>query len=277
MCIIAIKNKGLQLPNEEILYTMFKNNPDGGGFAYSHNGQVVIKKGFMTFSEFYKALQTIPNIVNKNVVIHTRITTHGTTSKENCHPFPISDNISDLKNTSLFSDYAIFHNGIIKSIEADKKHDLSDTMTYIRDILYHKYTTDKNFMNNDRTIKEIKEEIGSKMVILDNKGGYRVIGDFIEENGYLYSNYSYIPYDRHYDNYCDDYYYDDIFSGEFILLDYDEYIITDDGYYVYGDEFDFFLTYDGVYIEEGGEYIKVAEKAYRGNREEITLDDVYCF
>ena len=35
MCIIAIKEKGIDMPNEKILETMFEHNPDGAGFMYA--------------------------------------------------------------------------------------------------------------------------------------------------------------------------------------------------------------------------------------------------
>ena len=55
MCIIAIKDKGINLPKDEILETMFRHNSDGAGFMYAKDGQVHIKKGFMTYKAFKKA------------------------------------------------------------------------------------------------------------------------------------------------------------------------------------------------------------------------------
>ena len=77
MCIIAIKDKGIKLPNEKTLETMFWNNSDGAGFMYAKDGKVVIRKGFMTFRAFKSALDGIDDVDNLPLVMHFRIATSG--------------------------------------------------------------------------------------------------------------------------------------------------------------------------------------------------------
>lgn len=280
MCIIWIKNKGLDLPTKEVIETMCENNPHGNGFCYAENGKVIIKKGFMDFESFYEALVRIPNIKDINLVGHCRITTHGSTSKGNCHPFPLSNNIEDLKKSEINTDVAIIHNGVIRSIEADKKNDLSDTMTYIKDRLYNRYVNNNIFMDSKFELEEIQKEIGSKMVIMKSDGNYHIIGDFnTDEKGYIYSNYSYVRYD--YSKLYDDYKYaelddNDIYGDEFVLLEFSDYVIID-GNRVYGDEFDFVMTADGVYIDdwEYGATIKIGDNAYDCNGKLINFRNRY--
>ena len=250
---------------------MCENNPHGNGFCYAENGEVIIKKGYMDFESFYKALNEIPNIEDINLVGHCRITTHGSTSAENCHPFPLSNKIEDLKKTEIKTDVAIIHNGVIRSVEADKENDLSDTMTYIKDRLYNRYINNNIFMNSKFELDEIQKEIGSKMVIMKSDGSYHIIGDFnTDEKGYIYSNYSYVPYD--YKKYASSGYdffsfeeheEDSVYNKEYIYLEYTDFILMN-GTRVYGDEFDFLMTSDGVYIDdwENGDLLKVCECAF---------------
>ena len=278
MCIIAIKPIGKDLMNKEIIQTMCTNNPHGNGFSYADNGKVIIKKGYMDFESFYTALNEIPNIKDKNVVLHMRITTHGSTSKGNCHPFPLSNKISYLKATHIKTDIAIIHNGIISNIEEDKKNDLSDTMTYIKNVLYPRYRANNSFMDSEEIREEIKKEIKSKMVIMKSDGSYYLIGDFITEDGYIYSNYSYINYEYNFDNFDyndkweDDCYLDD----DYVLLEDDDYIVLD-GVRVYGRDEYLFLTQEGIYIESGtyGEFCKVSSSAYNYRGEEINFKERY--
>ena len=233
---------------------MCDNNPHGNGFCYAKNGQVIIQKGYMDFDSYYEALKQIPNIKDINLIGHCRITTHGSTSGGNCHPFPLSNSIKELKAHEIKTNVGIIHNGIIRSVQADEKNDLSDTMTYIKDVLYKKYVKDHNFMDKKEARKEIEKEIGSKMVIMKSNGEYYIIGDFnTDSNGYLFSNYSYIPYDYHdYHDYFEGMGQDefDIYEDDYILLDYTDFVLMN-GERIYGDEIDFYMARSGeVYMED---------------------------
>ena len=52
MCIIVAKEKGVAMPEMNILKTCFENNPDGAGVMWNENNKVEIRKGFMRWSEF---------------------------------------------------------------------------------------------------------------------------------------------------------------------------------------------------------------------------------
>ena len=268
MCIIAIKPIGKDLMSKEVIQTMCSNNPHGNGFSYAENGKVVIKKGYMDFESFYVALNEIPNIKDKNVVLHMRITTHGSTSRGNCHPFPLSNRVSHLKATHIKTDVAIIHNGIISSIEEDKKNDLSDTMTYIKNVLYPRYRGNNSFMDNESIREEIKKEINSKMVIMKSDGEYYLIGDFIREGDYIYSNYSFVNYDYSFN--------DDDYIEEVLQLEYDDFIMID-GVRVYGSDADLYLTEDGVYMQGSSldDFTKVSNYAFDYRGAIIHFEDRY--
>ena len=138
--------------------------------------------------------------------MHFRITTHGGTSKGNCHPFPISNSRKKLKATYLeCGNVAFAHNKTVKICADEKEKDMSDTQIFSRDYLYHIWKTNKRFYEDKNIRKIIQKMCGeSRFCFLDNKEQLYTIGDFVEDNGVLYSNYSY-SYNINYYDYCYDY------------------------------------------------------------------------
>ena len=191
MCIIAIKKKGNPLPSESIMETMFKNNSDGAGFAYHLNGKVIIQKGFMTYNAFRRALNKVEEVIdvqNTSMLFHFRIATHGGVKPALCHPFPLSRKIPNLKRLYAQTNLAIVHNGVIP---IEPKGDISDTMEYIRTNLVDRSNRNFEFYRSKRQRKAILAEINSKMAFLDCNGNVYTVGEFIEDNGIMYSNSSY--------------------------------------------------------------------------------------
>lgn len=225
MCIIVAKNKGFELPKKEILKNCFDNNSDGAGFMYTLNNKVIIDKGYMKFEDLWKRLQNLQNeidIKNTPIVLHFRIGTSGNFDASCTHPFSLTNKDNKLKELDAIANIGIAHNGIISSY-ADAKSELSDTQLFIKKFLFPLYKIDKNFYNN-KDIQDIIEKVtSSKFAILTNKNELITIGNFIEKDGILYSNYSFEnyteynycwksktykignTYDDHYDDYYDDY------------------------------------------------------------------------
>lgn len=184
MCVIAIKPKGMKMIDDNTIKTMFINNPDGAGFMYYDGHDVVIKKGFMTCTSLLKALKKL-NLVNTNVVLHFRIGTSGLNNELNCHPYPINQ-----KNaTSCKTKLGMAHNGILHNYIPPKTSNINDTQFFINCVLNH---LKPNFTRNSDVVNLIRELIGrNKLAFLDDKNRLTLIGDFIEDNGYIYSNNSY--------------------------------------------------------------------------------------
>ena len=193
MCIIAIKKKGNPLPSESIMETMFKNNSDGAGFAYHLNDKVIIQKGFMTYNAFRRALNKVEEVIdvqNTSMLFHFRIATHGGVKPALCHPFPLSRKIPNLKRLYAQTNLAIVHNGVIP---IEPKGDISDTMEYIRTNLVDRSNRNFEFYRSKRQRKAILAEINnSRMAFLDCNGDVYTVGDFVTENGIMYSNTSYM-------------------------------------------------------------------------------------
>ncbi len=233
MCIIAIKPAGISMPAETIIENCWYNNPDGGGFMYAAGGTVHIQKGFMTLKEFkatLKQLEKTIDVVNTPIILHFRITTHGKTSPENCHPFPVTEKLPLLQMKKYKAPLAIAHNGIIAI--KPSKGDISATMEYIMSQLAPLYQLKKDFYNQVAGKKLIYNFIRSKMAFLDGTGHIETIGDFIEDkDGMLYSNTSYkartIYYNWDLGNYGVKLYGSKLGKYMTWLTDEDGYIITE--------------------------------------------------
>lgn len=219
MCIIAIKEKGIQLPDEQVLKTMFKNNPDGAGFMYAKDGRVIIQKGFMSYENLKTELFRVSDITDIPLILHFRIATSGKIDGGTTHPFPIERKRNKLKRLYCETDIGVVHNGVIQ-IKTNKN--MSDTMQYIADKLYTYKHLQSDFYRHSCYMKHIESEIRSKMAFLNGKGEIYKIGEFINDNGIIYSNSSYRTRQYIYDP--------DVFhSSEMILCPIDGYIVDDQG------------------------------------------------
>lgn len=237
MCIIAAKPVGVEMPEARYIRNMFSNNPDGAGFMYAYKGKVNIEKGFMTEWRFTQRLEELDDEIglkNVGMVMHFRITTHGGTKPENCHPFPISDSMGMLKKLKSHTDVGVAHNGIIDIKPRSK--DISDTMEYIAGQLAPLKRAVRKFYKNKDLMQMVYNAIDSKMCIMDSGGNMYFIGDFMEDKGIKYSNMTYMygntwrdfPYSSEYYGFNEEAYYE---TRKLMLLNEDkgEYVITKKG------------------------------------------------
>ena len=188
MCIIAIKPKNIEMFDKDVIETMFMNNPDGAGYMYydSTSKKVVIKKGFMTCKALLKDLNS-KDLKDTNVILHFRIGTSGYNDKMNCHPYPIYN-----KNAlNCETDLAMAHNGILQGYIPPKTSDINDTQVFIKNVLSN---LKKGFTSDADKLMLIEELIGTnKLAFLDSKNKVTLIGNFIKDGNYIYSNNSYKP------------------------------------------------------------------------------------
>ena len=191
MCIIAAKAKGVAMPSDQTIENMWYGNPDGAGFMYAENGKVYIRKGFMEFDQFRKALDELAathDLTQLPLVMHFRITTHGGTKPANCHPFPITDSIGVLSKLDTKCRVGVAHNGVI---DITPRKGISDTMEYIASQLAPLSRAFPEFYKNKHLIEMIYNATGSRLAFLARDGSIYTVGDFVEDNGVLYSNTSY--------------------------------------------------------------------------------------
>lgn len=192
MCVIVYKPANKKYPTYSTLKKCFDSNPHGAGFMYVDydKNKVVIEKGFMTYSTFCKALKKhrVEYGSDSAVVMHFRIATSGGVNEECTHPYPLSNNIKDLKQVKCFTDLGIAHNGIIPCCSRGG-NGYNDTMKFIKDYLFSLIDNDKKFYKNDDTLDEINDYIGcSKLAIFDNDSHCTLFGKWFKIDGVYYSN-----------------------------------------------------------------------------------------
>lgn len=203
MCIICVKPAGVDMPTTNILRNCWDGNTDGAGIAYwkENDREVTIDKGFMKIKQLNDKIYSLNIQVNDLAVIHFRYATHGLVDRGNCHPFPLSNRIDELRASYGVFPHAIAHNGVFGDMACHQT--LSDTQKFIRGILSNDLIS--NHLDNKAVRILLAGYCGSssKLAIL-RPSKLLLIGDFIEDNGLLYSNHGYKPVIYH-KNYDDDY------------------------------------------------------------------------
>lgn len=199
MCIIVAKDKKHPLPKDEYLKNCFDNNPDGAGFMYVNNDEVVIDKGYMNLKSFMKRYKKLckkyNNFEGKALVMHFRIGTAGANSRENTHPYPVTYDKNLIHKTYMRTSLGVAHNGIIHDYNPpiDDKT-TNDTQNFIMKYLYPLYKNYPHFYKNKYIMDGIKEITGSKFAFLDKCDNIYLVGKFEEdEDGIKYSNSNYLP------------------------------------------------------------------------------------
>ena len=191
MCVICAKPAGVEFPTVDYVYDMWCTNPDGAGFMWAEDGKVHIRKGFMKFNDFKEAYQKTfldrKDSKNMSAVMHFRITTHGGTKPENCHPFPVSGNMGLLQKLECTTNLGAAHNGIITGVKPRKN--CSDTMEYIVSCVSVMKKINKRFYLDKNFNRLIESTIdGSRFCFLDPAGTITTIGDWHSDDGLLLSN-----------------------------------------------------------------------------------------
>ena len=192
MCIAAYKPANITIP-EETLRRMYSANPDGAGVMYAKAGTLYIVKGLMTAEAFIAAAQAIP--AECPAVLHCRIASHGSVCPRLTHPFAVAKSVKEITPlyAEITSGYAVAHNGIIRDMHIGTD-DISDTVAYVRDILYPlsrcgSLTTDRFRAIINKTIDY------SRLAIMEPSGKTVLYGSgWIWDGGVAYSNSSYKPY-----------------------------------------------------------------------------------
>lgn len=192
MCVILYKPKNVLLPQKDILYKCYTYNNDGAGYTFTAEKNVIIKKGYKDFNEFYTSLlkdYKKYHLTKHNLIIHFRIGTSGGITKEKTQPFKISNNIKELNKLYIKNKKAsIVHNGVFNNYTYNANN--SDTQNYIKDFL-HPLLHSKILNKRDVIYNSIKS---SKIAILTKSDKVFLYGEYIKYNGVYYSNNSFNGY-----------------------------------------------------------------------------------
>jgi glutamine amidotransferase len=117
MCLLTFMQAGTTA-NIEHLSNGAWNNDDGFGFAV-HAGDHIIKGHGMVFDTVLDKFLEVRRKHHGPALFHSRITTHGKTNVDNCHPFQVGDDHRTV----------LGHNGMLP-IEVPRNGERSDTRIF---------------------------------------------------------------------------------------------------------------------------------------------------
>lgn len=187
MCVIIIKRKAQEMPSRKTLHAMWNANPDGAGFMYARDGEVIIRKGLMTWSQFESELNKAQITKDDVIVIHFRISTQ-VRNDLMTQPFAITNNGEYLKCLKIRAFAGLVHNGINQLTTDYNEKEYSDTALFIKD-----YVSAFVRNSNDATSKYTSDLISaldehSRYAILNKNGEILKVGDWTYYKGYEVSN-----------------------------------------------------------------------------------------
>lgn len=203
MCLISVLRKGTRKDTEEV-EKFIRNgascNTDGSGFAYKRNGEsrITIKKGFFNVDIMLGEIKSLNLTEQDELIVHHRIGTSGRVSKENTHPFVISNVESEVSAVNITINKPVMvHNGMFYHLRdfMALNPDFSDTYAFARYVLGNPYIFGLFEHYREFFEKLFGNSIGNdKICILYPDKDLEMIGTFIENNGYYHSNYGYCRY-----------------------------------------------------------------------------------
>ena len=199
MCLIVGKPKGTPFPSKRKMKLWCHRYPHGVGVAFVESDHVRVIKGAMTWKDLREMLRSVTQVVSPksttdiDMVIQFRQAVTGKPCPRFCHPFPVSSKQEDLDALDVSAPAALAHNGTIYEYcnssycsTSEKTKEINDAQEFIKD--YVVPLGEQIF--NPIVQKLIVKTTYSKFAILTPKG-ITYLGNFIEEDGYWYSNDGY--------------------------------------------------------------------------------------
>jgi glutamine amidotransferase len=188
MCLLTFLPPGV-MPDCAALLNGALTNNDGHGFAIVANVNLIVRRG-MDAAELVDAFDQLRHQYPAGpALFHSRFTTHGNTSLDNCHPFPVGGDPRTV----------LAHNGILPSVVQPAKGDVrSDTR-----IAAEEFLTTFGSLRVRRTRLRLERWMAAhnKMVILTVDRRFRERAYILNEtsgiwhDGIWYSNHGYLPWD----------------------------------------------------------------------------------
>ncbi|HIV31537.1 MAG TPA: hypothetical protein IAB20_11610 [Candidatus Pullichristensenella excrementipullorum] len=193
MCIICVSKSGVRQPGEAAIRAMFNRNPHGAGYMFARDGWVTIHKGFMDLDDYLQAIRAEHFTASDSVVYHFRISTQAGVNPEMTHPFPLTNQPARLRKLDLRCRVGVAHNGVIQLTSDPDNDRYSDTAIFITDYLTRMIHRRAD-LHDRRVLNAIFQIAQSKFAIMDGGGYVATVGEFVNEGGLMFSNYSYLPW-----------------------------------------------------------------------------------
>lgn len=184
MCIL-IYYPSTKMPDPAHLREACINNPDGFGWAVIAGSQILTGHSMLADEAIDEFLAVRDLHRDGDALFHARITTHGSTSIDNCHPFWVSGR----------SDMVLAHNGMMpcQPRPGDRR---SDTRIFAEEVLMRDFRR----LDREKTIKRLSSWVGySKVLILSTNPALKQSAYLINASmgkwvsGVWFSNDTYKP------------------------------------------------------------------------------------
>lgn len=191
MCVISYSPKHTDIPTTAQLTAMWEHNPDGAGYAYIDHHKVIYRKGFMTLRALLDELEPQrASLKHKEFAVHFRITTAGKSDQYTTHPFPVTTQYHELRQTEGTTQAVLFHNGVLSDGGLVDAHssDTQDFTVAMAPLLSH-YT---HSAARDYFVEELTQ--GSKLLILYGNGRVKRYGEWQKDGDLWVSNTYYKTY-----------------------------------------------------------------------------------
>ena len=193
MCVICIKEKGVEMPTKADIAAMWARNPDGAGYMFARGEAVEIRKGFAKLEDFQKAIEAENFGPADSVVLHFRISTQAGKRAAMTHPFPLSTELADMEALTCSTQVGVAHNGIIDRTADAQALRFSDTALFVTKYLSHLVKAEADLY--DPALLEAVEALApyNRFAFLLGNGDVATVGDFQKVGGLLYSNLLHNP------------------------------------------------------------------------------------
>jgi hypothetical protein len=179
MCIAIINTSEGNVISKKTFQQCWNNNTHGAGISAVINGKIVVDKELKDWERLYDVYAKWREDKSLNIMLHFRISTHGSRNLDNCHPFMVNKGL------------VFCHNGIIGQV--DTSNDKSDTVAFNEQYLK---SLPNGFAFNPAIKQLLLDRIGySKLVFLTSENKYSIVGEKrgLWDGGNWYSNDSYKP------------------------------------------------------------------------------------
>ena len=195
MCIICVSPARTRQPSISQIKTMFMNNPHGAGYMFAREGRVHIHKGFMDIDSFLSAVKAEHFTAKDSVVYHFRISTQAGVNPEMTHPFPLSNRLERMEKLDTTCRIGVAHNGVIRLTADPDNRRYSDTALFITQYL-RVLIQRREDLRDRRVLDTVWNLAQSKFAIMDGGGYVATVGEFLNQDGLLFSNASYMGWNH---------------------------------------------------------------------------------
>ena len=195
MCIICVSPARTRQPSISQIKMMFQSNPHGAGYMYAREGSVHIHKGFMDIDSFLSAVKAEHFTAKDSVVYHFRISTQAGVNPEMTHPFPLSNRLERMEKLDTTCRIGVAHNGVIRLTADPDNRRYSDTALFITQYL-RVLIQRREDLRDRRVLDTVWNLAQSKFAIMDGGGYVATVGEFLNQDGLLFSNASYMGWNH---------------------------------------------------------------------------------